>query len=112
VSSQGSWTIGERPEEAAFAELARVSPSSAGFFLNAEGLVVVVVARPEEDGLARAGAAALIAAGRVHDARAKNGGVVIQRGQYAFAQLAQWRDAVFDNLLGGVEGLEVVSKLP
>lgn len=88
-----------------FAELADRSPSSAGFYLDTQGRMVVVVVEEGDDGAARIGATSLLAAGRINDPRPKMAGIVIERGRYTFSQLAQWRDAVHERILGTVPGV-------
>jgi hypothetical protein len=94
-----------RPDEAEFAELARRSPTSAGFYLDAEGRLVIVVRDERDEPAAQAAGADLIARKRVHDARLAAGGVVIRRGQYTFDELRQWRDRILDNLVGRIQGI-------
>ncbi len=94
-----------RPEEAAFAELARRSPASAGFYLDREGQLVVVVRDEGEDLSARSAIGDMLSTGRIRDPRVNGGNIRIQRGQYTFNQLAIWRDLIFENVFGADRGI-------
>lgn len=93
-----------RPEEAMFAALAFDVPSSAGFFLDDRGRVVVVV-RDQHDDPAAVASTRRVLASSSRDAVVRSGDIVIQRGEYTFFQLAGWRDLVFDDILGRIEGV-------
>jgi len=92
-----------RPEEVAFAELGERAPSSAGFYLNANGELVAFVRDQQDETNARS--ALVDIASRSPDSRIKSATVRIERGRYTFRQLAGWRDAIFDNILGTVPGV-------
>ena len=84
-----------RPEEEAFASLAAQSPSSAGFYLDLDGHLVVIVRDQKDDDAARSAASDFIARGGVRDSRVRAAGVVVRHGEYTFYQLARWRDTIF-----------------
>lgn len=96
-----------RPEEALFQDLARRAPSTAGFFIDETGSVVVRVRDQQEDDLARVAIQELVAtrpwlsSGAEPNVRA----VKIERAQYTFRQLAIWRDLAFDNALARIPGV-------
>jgi hypothetical protein len=94
-----------RPEESAFARLSEQSPSSAGFYINSQGRLVIVVRDEGEDASARSTAASFLATGLISDSRARRSGILIKRGKYTFHQLSRWRDIVFDAILGSVPGV-------
>jgi hypothetical protein len=94
-----------RPEEADFAKLAEEAPSSAGFYIEPDGQVVVVVRDASDDSRARGAVNSLIAEGKVKDSRGTAGRLTIARGQFTFAELAQWRDVIFDKLFGEYDGV-------
>lgn len=100
----GGRQIEIRPEEAAFAELALAVPATAGFYLNADGKLVVVVRDEEADETATAQIRGIVNR-RLTDGRVRSAELLVQRGEYTFFELAAWRDAVFDNVLGRVEGV-------
>lgn len=96
---------GGRQEESAFAQIAERSPSSAGFFIDDAGHLIVTVRDVVDDNSARVGASELIATGRISDARVSTGSIQIRRGQFTFRDLAHWRDLVYDQVLGKVQGV-------
>ena len=117
--SRGVQTTGRvvgqvRQEEAAFAELAAQAPSSAGFYLDSIGSLVVVVGDVADEERARDVVKGFVDAGRIRDPRAREGAIRIKRGQYSFVELANWRDAAFDGILmsiGGVVSLDLSERL-
>jgi len=94
-----------RPEEAPFEALSRAAPSSAGFYLDSVGHLVVVVKDAKDDESARSAGNSMLGDGRVVDHRARTASVRIQRGRYSFAELAAYRDMIFDRILGAVAGV-------
>lgn len=98
----------QRPEEAAMYDLAVRAPSSAGFYVDSLGRVVVQVRDGEHDELARTGVAGFIANGRFRAPRGTGTAIVITRAKYTFAQLAEWRDIVFDSVLTRMPGVSTL----
>ncbi|MBI3568916.1 MAG: hypothetical protein HY084_12025 [Gemmatimonadetes bacterium] len=88
-----------RPEEAEMYDLAAVNPSSAGFYLDRSGAMVVWVHDAIEDARSQREVTRLIMNGRVRAPRGIATPVVVRRAQYTFAQLATWRDVVYDSIL-------------
>lgn len=93
-----------RLDEEPFAELAQQLPSSAGFYLDSTGFVVVV-SNAGEDVAAKGAIDVLVAAGRIKDDRAGSKSIRVQRGQYTFEQLRAWRDVVFEKVVGASAGI-------
>ncbi|MCC7194552.1 MAG: hypothetical protein IT356_03240 [Gemmatimonadaceae bacterium] len=89
-----------RPEEQHFADLAAKSPSSAGYFIDSAGQMVVQVVDPADDGLARAAAAPSVSVVQARSPRTHITNIAIRRAKYTFWQLAAWRDKVSDELMG------------
>ena len=97
-----------RAEERAFADVAEDAKSSAGFYYDTEGRLVVLVRDPADHARARGAVGRLNAAGKLGFMRqgdATGPEVRIVKADYTFAQLAHWRDAAFDNVLGSVAGV-------
>lgn len=102
-----------RADEMVFAELARQSPSSAGFYMDSAGLVVVV-RDSTDDAAARTAVGGLVAVGRIKDDRSRTGTIRVVRGRYSFDQLRIWRDLVFKTVVGkhsGVTSLDLTEHL-
>jgi hypothetical protein len=94
-----------RSEERVFADLAAAAPSSAGFYFDKSGGMVIFLANPAEAGAVRGAMAAMLAAGRI---AARNGSappISIKNAQYSFNELAAWRDIVFENVFTSTAGL-------
>lgn len=93
-----------RPQERLFADLAARSPSSAGFFLNEAGKLIVLVRDDRDDGSAVA-AVAELRTSRSQDKRVLNADIELQRSQYTFSELNRWRNTVFGSFLGSTQGV-------
>ncbi len=99
-----------RPEEREFFELAQFAPSSAGYFIDSVGNVVVMVRDGRDDAAAIRGATALHSAGGIRLSRQGAAKIRSRRADFSFAQLASARDAVFDSIftqLGGLSSLDL-----
>jgi hypothetical protein len=96
-----------RPEEQAFADLALKAPSSAGFYHDGLGGVVVQVRDAAHDAVALDYMHRLDASHSLHGQNlAKRASRIrVGRAQYTFWQLAAWRDLAFDNVLGVMDGV-------
>lgn len=96
-----------RPEERLFAELATEAPSSAGFYYDSAGALVLQVRDLVDDAAARrkaqqfATTRQLVRSGGGRDNRT----VRIRRARFTFRQLAEWRDLAFDHVLGQIAGV-------
>jgi hypothetical protein len=104
TSLQGRFRV--RAGERAFVELAEKVPSSAGFYFDTDGSLVVVVRDRVDD--ATASAQAVLFVRHISDVRLKTGIAKVEPGEYTFRQLAAWRDIVFDNILGQVPGVTIL----
>ncbi|NOT06570.1 MAG: hypothetical protein HOP28_00015 [Gemmatimonadales bacterium] len=97
-------TLGKvRPEEQHFADLAEKSPSSAGFYFDSAGRLIVVVRDRGDDALARSAVAEFVQG--ISDARLDTKSSLIQEGQFTFGELARWRDIIFDEVFTQVRGV-------
>ncbi len=101
-----------RREESSFAELANDAPSSAGFYFDESGDAVVVVRDSSHDVAAVRTMQMLIARGHISSGIESKGhsSVKVQRANFTFRQLAEWRDVAFDAVLGerfGVHTLDL-----
>lgn len=94
-----------RPGEASFAQLAEKAPSSAGFYFNQAHDLVVVVRDPSDASAATTALQSMVAARQISLRHGTAPNVVVQHGKYTFAELATWRDALSDALLGQVNGV-------
>jgi hypothetical protein len=90
-----------RPEEQLFADLAAVAPTSAGFYIDSAGVMVVYVTDPLDDGKALAGVRELLSDGKLPMRHVA--GIRVRRAKYTFAQLARLRDMLLGGNLFGVE---------
>lgn len=96
-----------RAEESAFADVARVAPSSAGFYFDATGLLTIRLKDAAEENPARGAVHRLVASGRIPTGgRGRAAGQIrVLSADFSFAQLATWRDAAFDLVLGAIGGV-------
>ena len=96
-----------RPGEESFAALATTSPSSAGFYFDPQGVLVVRVRDQNDDELAVTAARTLGRNGHApsRDGRTEAVSARVQRAQYTFRQLAEWRDLALAKVLGSVSGV-------
>ncbi len=96
-----------RPEEQAFADLARKAPSSAGFYYDGTGDVVVLVHDAAQDATATEAMRGFAAShpNQEPGLAKRSHGVKVARAQYTFWQLAAWRDIAFDHVLGQMDGV-------
>lgn len=94
-----------RAEEAEFFQLAAELPGFGGYYYDGEGNLVAVVRDPGQSGAARARLGGRLAAfkGRSGEHR-RDGEVRVRQGRFSFPELAAWRDAVSDSVLGVVPG--------
>ncbi|HEY9228644.1 MAG TPA: hypothetical protein VIP11_18460 [Gemmatimonadaceae bacterium] len=82
-----------RPGEKDFRDIAAVVPSFGGFYVDDNGRLTVVVVDSANDGSRAVAAVRALLARETHGkSPIKNPAAVIRRGQYSFAQLAQWRE--------------------
>lgn len=96
----------DRPGEAAFLALAKEEPSTAGYYLDASGALVVQVADSLRSASAASAAARLVRLGVIPLTRRYAGARIIGHSvQYRFQQLSDWRDLVSDSLLSGRRGV-------
>lgn len=102
-----------RQGEARFAELAERAPSSAGFYFDEQGKLVILV-RDEHDNQAAIGRMVeLVNTNRMTRDGGKRGlSYRVRRASYTFRQLSEWRDVVFDSLFStrGVTWLDLDEK--
>lgn len=95
-----------RPEERAFADFESSVPSSAGFYYEPDGSLVLMVRDSSQMSMARSAADNFISKGAIpHDARVR---IRVRKADYTFTQLAAWRDIVFDSVLGRVAGVALL----
>lgn len=94
-----------RPEEQAFADLARRVPSSAGFVLDSSGGIVVLV-RDEKD--EPAAVSAVRQAASADPALKGLQNVRSRRADYSFGELARWRDVVYEQIFNTVRGVSLL----
>lgn len=99
-----------RPEEAWFAELSTLAPSAAGFYFDSAGRLVARVRDGANDLAALAHLRNFVMSGRLRGAvgrslAAWSPSYAVVRADYTFRQLAEYRDAAFDNVLGKVSGV-------
>ena len=93
-----------RSAEQIFADLAQVSPSSAGFYFDEDGQAVVVVRDPNENAAARSFVLDRLASRRFAGLPPLTN-VVFQEGEYSFSELSFWRDQIFESVFLGMEGV-------
>jgi hypothetical protein len=89
-----------RPEEQSFADLADRVASSAGYFVDERGKLVVWVRDSADDGKALQASAGALQAMQSVRLRAPANGIEIRRARFSFWQLANWRDLIFREVLG------------
>lgn len=92
-----------RAEEGAFAALAAKVPSSAGYYIAADGSTVLLVRDTADASRARQAFDAVKPANHRHFVRST--GIRIVKAQYSFGQLATWRDAIAENAGEGMVGI-------
>jgi len=96
----------ERPEEAIFADLERRVPGTAGFFLDTEGKVIVVVRDVSREAESITAIKDLLRSDATFSASStSNRAITTTRGQYSFSQLAEWRNIAFDRVLASIAGV-------
>ena len=89
-----------------FADLATAAPSAAGLYFASDGGLHVLVVRPADDGAARAAVASMMSKGRIKsERRNQSPPVTIERAQFTFAELSDWRDLESDSVLTDLPGL-------
>ncbi|MBL0939597.1 MAG: hypothetical protein IBJ03_11920 [Gemmatimonadaceae bacterium] len=88
--------------EVGFAALARLVPSSAGYYLDETGSMVIRVRDRDEFEAARSAYSTAVSMEQRSYAR---GGVRIVTADYSYGYLAKQREAVFENLFGSVRGV-------
>ncbi|HEY9226826.1 MAG TPA: hypothetical protein VIP11_09280 [Gemmatimonadaceae bacterium] len=95
-----------RPDEDIFVEIAREVPSYAGHFLDPSGQLTAYVADGAAFSAARNAIAQRIQSGRIRLPRSARVGVVaVRKADFTLQQLSDWRDSVFLNVLGDVQGV-------
>jgi len=98
---------GDRDGEQLFRSLAKVAPSSAGFYYDGAGTIIVKVKDARDDGASTAFIRELISR---HPGLNPGGGKLLQgirieRAEFTFDELSAARDEVSDRLLGKVLGV-------
>ena len=94
-----------RVDEEPFVEMAKETPSFAGYYIDSSGTLVVRVADMAEAGRARASMAAREARWKTHGSHGHaSPRIDVRPAEYSFQQLAAWRDLVYENVLG-MEGV-------
>lgn len=99
-----------RPEESAFAELADVAPSAAGFYYDSTGTLIARVRDPRDD----PGAIGQIRRLVTTHPELNPGGALratkfkVVRADFTYRQLSEWRDVAFDHVLGSVAGVRLL----
>lgn len=89
-----------RDEEGDFAELARVAPSSAGFYFDTDGRLAIRVRDASDNNAALSAASTLVAQKRIsRDGTQRGVSYRLVSASFTFRQLAEWRDLAFDNVL-------------
>lgn len=91
-----------RPEEEGFAVLSEHVPSSAGYYIDREGSTVVLVRDSAEFGAART---ALLRLRPQMPYAPTRGTIRVEKAKYSFAQLARWRDLIFDKAFSSTPGV-------
>jgi len=84
--------------EVLFASLARVAPSSSGFFFDRLGRIVVNVASPADGPAAVQAAQGFLARRDIAVANPSGVTVIWRPVKHSYAQLATWRNLVFDSV--------------
>jgi hypothetical protein len=87
-----------RPEEQSFADLAQRAPSSGGFFVDQQGSLIVWVRDVVDEPASRAAMAQQVSTRQLQLPKGLNTPVTIRHGQYTFAELAAWRDIIYDSV--------------
>ena len=98
-----------RPDESMFNEIAREVPGYGGHFIDATGALTAYVTDMSFSSAARTAVLTRLADGRMRlaprRARTRGFDVKIVKGDYSYQQLSDWRDAVFEHILGRVSGV-------
>lgn len=94
-----------RVEEADFAELASIAPSSAGFVLDSLDNIVVFVRDSMDAATVRRGVDALSAAGRIRRHLRGTPQVILRHADFSFSELAAARDVIFDSVFTQMPGM-------
>lgn len=92
-------------EERLLADLATQAPSAAGLYIASDGGIHVLVVRPTDDGAARAAVASLLSKRQDKSDRLDTRPVTIERAQFTFAELSEWRDLESDSVLTDLPGI-------
>ena len=87
------------------ADLATLAPSAAGIYIAADGGIHVLVVRPTDDGPARAAAASLMSKRQDKSDSLHKRPITVDRAQFTFSELSDWRDLEFDSVLTDLPGL-------
>jgi len=98
-----------RADEALYSELGRTARSAAGFFLDGNGNLVVLVRDASDNANARVAMQSMLSRGAISALKNRQPAIMIRAAQYSFGQLASWRDALFDHLsrISGVTSLDL-----
>lgn len=94
-----------REEERLLADLATQAPTAAGMYIASDGGIHVLVVRPTDDGAARAAVASLMSKRQDKSDRLDTRAVTIERAQFTFAELSEWRDLESDSVLTDLPGI-------
>jgi hypothetical protein len=98
-----------RPTEDPFVALANDEPSTAGFFLDAQGNLIVQTVDSSRLNNATNAASRRVANGDIAlPKKYQNARIIARKAQYTFQQLSDWRDAVVDSVLGIGNGVSSV----
>lgn len=94
-----------RPEEQLYADLARDAGSTAGFYLDASGTLVVLVRDDADNARARTAMQSMLSRGLLPPSLTRRGPAIsIQKAKYSFGELATWRDSI-GSQLSGIDGV-------
>lgn len=94
-----------REGERLFFQLAASARSSAGFYFDSAGTLIVQVRDSSDFNAARGIAQALISSGAVRLGRRGAGGVSIHQATFTIDELVNWRDSVFAKVVGQFRGI-------
>jgi hypothetical protein len=96
-----------RTEEAEFFQIASELPGFGGYFMDADGNLVVHLADLRQGGAAEARLAGRLREmqGRAPAEHRRAGRVVVRQGRHTFPELAAWREVLSDSVLGVLPGV-------
>ena len=94
-----------REEERTMAELAKLAPSVGGIYVAPDGGIHVLVVKPTDDAPARAAVASLMSKRQDKSDSLYKRPVTVERAQFSFAELSDWRDLESDSVLTDLPGL-------